>query len=1415
MTSPRPTPHLRWRAYLRHPKVHSLLVLIVWAVVIFGLIISARWYLLPQVNRFKEPIAEAVGEAIGCRVEIGALVPRWDTLWPRLSLRNVVLSKPDAETGNVTLLRLPEVEASIYWQSLLGELRFHNLTVADASLTVRRLSQYVYDIAGFKLDLTPADQKGKDASDASIASSGGSPVANKSGSALSWLLSQGRLSIIDSAVVYHDLTDPDDEVTVFNKIDFTFENQPLNYAVGLQAELAGPGHNTIDVRASFATGLSGLFEKEDWRKWKGRIYFEAQGLDVARFVEPSDFLSPVVRRGHGNLRAWMDFADARPVSITGDVAMKAVQLELPQAQIPLEFNEFSAQFSETLEGDALTFETQNLAYELADGTRAQMPRVSLKLKLAREELQARSATVEIAETDLAAIRRILPSLPLPEEVARVINERAPSGLLRDTRIDWRGALTNPAQWSLVTHFSNLTVEAVAADKSAQKAMTPGFANLSGALQATVKSGRLSLNAQNASLTFPGIFEHPTIVLDSLQADAGWTMAETGPVVTVDNLHAVNADADVSASGSWRRDPAAGSAGVADITGTIARGSASSVWKYMPLVIGKSVRDWLQHGLVDGTARDGRFVIRGPLKNFPWVDAASAAKKPEDDATRNLFLVEARVENGTLDYVPHHDEDVAADHSNPMWPLLTNINGRMRFEGLSMRIEADSARTFGADVGPATAVIAKLNGGHDTLLEIEGRARGDLQRYFDYLEASPVGGFMGHALRSTKAEGKADLKLTLAIPLLHAHDTRVAGAVTMAGNRVEMPHPVPPLAEVSGTVNFNEKGASAKNVLARPFGKEDATINVVTAGNGTISIAASGSIDVKDINYFAPTPIVADVLSHAKGTTPFVATTTITPGSGVTVTAQSSLKGVSIALPAPLMKPASASWPMRFSASPITIRQEPGLMISVASDKHFDVLLQLPAGMKNGRPSKLPVRGSVGIGARNGLPAEGFSLDVRAKTVSMVDWSGHIRSLIDAATGVNAGANSAAKDTKSTTNEAEHLAAALTRVRAEVDEAVFSDSSLKNLRVDYERRKGDWTLSIDSDRASGKIAYDDADAGYLRLDMPKLSVSKNAASVLREFIEGDKGDKADDSSGASSAARQSAGLSQAPRALPRISAHIGELDYDGRYLGEANLETSVNRQGDVEGLKIDKASLRTNSGSLTATGSWARSFAQSAADKTMLDIHWNIDDMGGLLAELGFPGVIEAARGTAQAKVSFTGAPWSPKMDTLEGDVALDFAKGSFVEVNTGPGGAVLSLLSFQSLLRRLTLDFSDLVQKGFSFDRFTGTAVVKNGVSTTENTKIVGSQATVLVSGSVDLARRQLNSRAVVLPDINAGNASIALAFVNPAVGIGTFLAQLLLRNPLSRIFKVEYDITGSMDNPVISKVNDNEDKDTADKKKD
>jgi uncharacterized protein YhdP len=57
----------------------------------------------------------------------------------------------------------------------------------------------------------------------------------------------------------------------------------------------------------------------------------------------------------------------------------------------------------------------------------------------------------------------------------------------------------------------------------------------------------------------------------------------------------------------------------------------------------------------------------------------------------------------------------------------------------------------------------------------------------------------------------------------------------------------------------------------------------------------------------------------------------------------------------------------------------------------------------------------------------------------------------------------------------------------------------------------------------------------------------------------------------------------------------------------------------------------------------------------------------------------------------------------------------------------------------------------------------------------------------------------LVLPEINAGSASLAYALLaNPAIGLGTFVAQLLLRDPLSKAFSFEYDVTGTWSEPQV-----------------
>jgi uncharacterized protein YhdP len=129
-------------------------------------------------------------------------------------------------------------------------------------------------------------------------------------------------------------------------------------------------------------------------------------------------------------------------------------------------------------------------------------------------------------------------------------------------------------------------------------------------------------------------------------------------------------------------------------------------------------------------------------------------------------------------------------------------------------------------------------------------------------------------------------------------------------------------------------------------------------------------------------------------------------------------------------------------------------------------------------------------------------------------------------------------------------------------------------------------------------------------------------------------------------------------------------------------------------------------------------------------------------------------------------------------------------------------MSLQSLPRRLTLDFRDVFSEGFAFDSIASTATIARGVLTSDSFKMRGPQALVLMDGTVDLAQETQNLSVVVIPDLNAGGASVLYGLaVNPVVGLGAFLAQYVLKNPLSAALTQEYQVTGPWKDPVIKKV--------------
>jgi uncharacterized protein YhdP len=82
-----------------------------------------------------------------------------------------------------------------------------------------------------------------------------------------------------------------------------------------------------------------------------------------------------------------------------------------------------------------------------------------------------------------------------------------------------------------------------------------------------------------------------------------------------------------------------------------------------------------------------------------------------------------------------------------------------------------------------------------------------------------------------------------------------------------------------------------------------------------------------------------------------------------------------------------------------------------------------------------------------------------------------------------------------------------------------------------------------------------------------------------------------------------------------------------------------------------------------------------------------------------------------------------------------------------------------------------------------------------------GVQALVLMEGSADIEHESQDLRVVVVPEINAGTAALAYAVINPAVGLGAFLAQALLKKPLTAAGTREFHISGPWADPKVERI--------------
>jgi uncharacterized protein YhdP len=190
----------------------------------------------------------------------------------------------------------------------------------------------------------------------------------------------------------------------------------------------------------------------------------------------------------------------------------------------------------------------------------------------------------------------------------------------------------------------------------------------------------------------------------------------------------------------------------------------------------------------------------------------------------------------------------------------------------------------------------------------------------------------------------------------------------------------------------------------------------------------------------------------------------------------------------------------------------------------------------------------------------------------------------------------------------------------------------------------------------------------------------------------------------------------------------------------------------------------------------------------------------LLERFGMKGVIRRGAGKLEGQVAWAGSPLSPDFPTLGGQFNVNVESGQFLKADPGLA-KLLGVLSLQSLPRRMALDFRDVFSEGFAFDFVRGDVTIEQGIAATNNLQMKGVNVAVLMDGRADIARETQDIRVVVVPEINALTASLVATAINPVLGLGTFLAQLVLRQPLIQAATQEFRVDGSWADPRVTKV--------------
>lgn len=676
-----------------------------------------------------------------------------------------------------------------------------------------------------------------------------------------------------------------------------------------------------------------------------------------------------------------------------------------------------------------------------------------------------------------------------------------------------------------------------------------------------------------------------------------------------------------------------------------------------------------------------------------------------------------------------------------WPKLSEVAAKVIINKQRIDVTSQHARMFDSEIKNVDIYIESFL---RSVLNVHGVADGPAPDLLRFLDDSGLVSKDSSVLDKISLSGDTRLVLDFSRSLSRKvdHPFQVKGDIHFLGNVLDIHSVDLQLQDLGGEIAFNAEGASGEDVTAVLMGNP-IQLSAVPAGDGATDISFSGPFDIGTYvrQKYPDYKELVHGVAHADGVFRLPSLFKRDNQQKVNLRVSSELVGVNARLPAPLSKEVESALPssLVFDDANKSMRWK------------FGDLLSLYFKKDQSEPFRLR---EIGLGK---------NID------SEVEYNGAALNVVGSIDQLSVDAWLDTYQRYFKTEGKNNEAASWPALDLSIQALQWPAWPAEEVKLQGVTKEENYVLNINSSLGSGTITIPAQAGSPVTLDLQKLTIAKNENK--NEF-------------------------DLDPRQLRPFNFAAKQLELNEIKLKNIAVQTSRTEQG----LFFNQIHIEAQDMNIDGTGSWhikSTDRQQSTFNLKLVSI-----DVEDSLEDLGFASSLRKGELDAQINVNWLGAPYQYSLADMFGTATVDARNGVVKEVEPG-AGRLLALLNLGAISRRLSLDFTDVTKKGFTFDSIKGELQLFNGGKLySDKIDIKASAADIQFTGSTNIVDRSYDQTIYVTPKVG-GTLPAAGAIVGGPVGAaaGIVAERIASVVGLNKVTQAEYKMTGTWKEPQIERV--------------